>query len=110
MIICGGYPSGPTYDHPGYIGPSDLLERYRRGEVVTRTDALLDQSEWIIVPASEFSDHDRDRLRWMTEHLSRDETNNAFVSQTVQDGLNIAHADVPRPGIAHTDRIRPCPK
>lgn len=71
MIVCGGYPKDPAYDHLGYLGPRDLLERYRAGEVVTRTDALMDQSEFITVKASEFPKHDMDRLRWMTEHLER---------------------------------------
>lgn len=69
MIVLGGYPKDPQYDHPGYIGPRDLYERYMRGEVVTRTDVLLDTSEFIVVPASEFDDRNRDRIRWMTENL-----------------------------------------
>jgi hypothetical protein len=74
VIVLGGYPKDPhapglSYDVPGYIGPRELLERYMGGEVVTRTDALLDESEFIIVGQSEFSSRDRDRLRWMIEHL-----------------------------------------
>lgn len=65
MIILGGYPD----ETPGYFGPRETLERYQRGEVVTRTDVLMDQSEFIVVPASEFSRHDHDRLKWMTENL-----------------------------------------
>lgn len=67
MIIVSGYPDAT----PGYMGPRDLLERYRAGEVVTRTDALLDQSEFVIVPESQFGGRDLNRLKWMTENLER---------------------------------------
>lgn len=64
MIIFGGEPK-PEY--PGYIGPRETYERYVRGEVVTQTDVLCDQSEFIMV--TDFPNHDRDRLWWMVEHL-----------------------------------------
>lgn len=56
---------------PGYMGPRDLLERYQRGEIVTSTDALMDQSEWIVVGEDVLDNRSRARLKWMTENLER---------------------------------------
>ncbi|BCI54921.1 hypothetical protein NIIDNTM18_41990 [Mycolicibacterium litorale] len=51
---------------PGYIGPVHIYDRYMSGEVVTRTDALTDQSKFVARPMSA---HDRKRLRWMLDNL-----------------------------------------
>lgn len=68
MIVCGGgHPDGLI----GYIGPRELYDRYMAGEVVTRTDALFDQSEFVILPESEIGAENRRRLWWMIEHLQR---------------------------------------
>lgn len=59
-----------TPDGRIYCGPVDTLERYRAGEIVTRTDLLTDHSLWtveLVDPA------DLKRLRWMIENLAIDE-------------------------------------
>lgn len=50
----------------GYCGPRETFDRYMAGEVVTRTEGLTDQSEFVI---RDMAVRDQNRLRWMLENL-----------------------------------------
>lgn len=45
-----------------YVGPGDVLDRFLAGEIVTPTDALTDESEWVIRALHPAQSR---RLRWM---------------------------------------------
>ncbi|GAS94416.1 secretory carrier-associated membrane protein [Mycolicibacterium canariasense] len=53
-----------------YCGPINILERFRAGEIVTKTDCLTDESLWTV----ELTDPAAGaRLQWMLNNLERDD-------------------------------------
>lgn len=53
-----------------YCGPVDTLDRFRAGEIVTRTDLLTDLSLWTV---SAIEPAAGKRLRWMLCNLVIDD-------------------------------------
>ena len=58
-------------DQVPYVGPANIYDRYMRGEVLTTTDAVTDESEWVI---RMMGTRDCRRLWWMLEHPMTDDT------------------------------------
>lgn len=55
-----------TRDGGLYCGPEGTLQRYRAGEIVTRTDLLTDQSLWTVEVMERAA---AKRLLWMLANL-----------------------------------------